>query len=84
MRRNKFIKYVALLGLSLFVPLKAREDYSYGTREYPVRARLNRKAFRISSLGIFAKGILIHTIPIRNFKIKKGDKLTVILEIINE
>lgn len=84
MERKKFIKFLGLLGLSMFMPLKAKsEDYSYGTTEYPIRTRLNREAFRISSLGIFADGKLIHKIPVRNFKIKRGDKLTIIWEIEN-
>jgi len=83
MERKKFIKCLGLLGLSMFVPLRARENYSYGTKEYPIRTRLNRATFKISGLGIFADGKLIHKMPIRNFKIKKGDKLTIIWEIEN-
>jgi len=83
MERKNFIKCLGLLGLSMFVPLRARENYSYGTKEYPIRTRLDREAFRISGLGIFADGKLIHKMPVRSFKIKRGDKLTVIWEIEN-
>ena len=83
MKRNNFIKYLGLLGLSFFIPTMRGEDYSYGTKEYPIRAILNKETFRISELGVFASGKLIHKIPIRNFKMKKGDKLTMVLEIEN-
>ena len=84
MKRKRFIKYLGLLGLSMFVPLKAREDYSYGTAEYPIITKLDKEPFRISSLGIFVDGKLLHKTPIKNFKIGKGDKLRIIWEISNE
>ena len=84
MKRKNFIKYLGLLGLSFFAPVTRGENYFYGTKEYPIRAILNRDAFRISELGIFASGKLIHKIPIRNFKMKKGDKLIMVLEIENQ
>jgi len=84
MKRKRFIKYLGLLGLSIFVPLKAREDYSYGTKEYPITTRLNQKPFRISDLGVFVGGKLAHKTPIRNFKIERGDTLTIIWRIENK
>lgn len=84
MKRIDFIKYLGALGLALSVPLRGKQDYSYGTDEYPVRTVLDEEPFRINSIAIMSKGKVLHKTPIRNFKIERGATLKIIWEIENK